>query len=74
MVLFLKAAQSMPENTTINLNAAQSLLMLMSHQGADRRSLEQVRIYLTRVRGRAANQDRFDKIYNQYRQLATGTE
>lgn len=74
VVLFLKAAQSMPENTTINLNAAQSLLMLMSRQGADPRSLEQVRIYLTRVRGQAANQDRFDKIYNQYRQLATGTE
>ena len=60
--------------TTINLNAAQSLLMLMSRQGADPRSLDQVRIYLTRVRGQAANQDRFDKIYNQYRQLATGTE
>ena len=60
--MLLKAAQAMPENVAINLNAAQTLLMLMQKDGASWPLLRQVQDLLRRVGGEAANNSRYPKL------------
>jgi CheY-like chemotaxis protein len=67
--LFQRAARAMPENLVINLNAAQSLIMLMKNRGANERQLSQARIYLDRAGKLDANNDRFHKLLSRYHDL-----
>ncbi len=60
--MLLKAAQVMPENVAINLNAAQSMLMLMKQDGANWPLLRQVQDMLRRVSGAAASNERYPKL------------
>ncbi len=60
--MLLKAAQVMPENVAINLNAAQSMLMLMQQDGANWPLLRQVQDMLRRVSGTAASNERYPKL------------
>ncbi len=60
--LLLKAAQAMPDNVAINLNAAQSLLMLMRRDGANWRLLRQAQERLQRLSGAASSNERYRKL------------
>jgi tetratricopeptide (TPR) repeat protein len=68
--LFVKAARAMPENLIINLNTAQSLIMLMQKDGANQRYLEQAKVYLDRVRGMDSSNERFQKLIARFHHLA----
>jgi CheY-like chemotaxis protein/Tfp pilus assembly protein PilF len=68
--LFVKAARAMPENLIINLNTAQSIIMLMQNDGANERYLEQAKVYLDRVRGMDSSNERFQKLIARYHNLA----
>ena len=48
--LFLKAADGLPRNRTVNLNAAQVLIMQIKQEGMDQRYLNKAKEFLDRVR------------------------
>lgn len=48
--LFLKAADGLPRNRTVNLNAAQVLIMHLQQKGVDKRYLNKANDFLERVR------------------------
>ena len=60
--LFIKAARAMPENLIINLNTAQSIIMLIQKEGVNQRYLEQAKVYLDRVRNMDSSNERFQKL------------
>lgn len=62
--LLLRAAQAMPENVAINLNAAQSLLMLMRQDGCNWRLLRQAQDLLRGISGAASGNARYPKLVN----------
>jgi tetratricopeptide (TPR) repeat protein len=68
--LFVKAARAMPENLIINLNTAQSIIMLMQKDGVNERYLEQAQVYLDRVRGMNSSNERFQKLIARFHDLA----
>ncbi|WP_455205108.1 tetratricopeptide repeat protein, partial [Kaarinaea lacus] len=68
--LFVKAARAMPENLIINLNTAQSIIMLMQSQGANDRNLDQAKTYLDRVRTVNSANERLTKLMARYNDLA----
>lgn len=68
--LFIKAARAMPENLIINLNAAQSIIMLMQKDGANERFLEQAKFYLDRVQKMDSANERFQKLNARFHELA----
>ncbi|WP_455212868.1 response regulator [Kaarinaea lacus] len=68
--LFVKAARAMPENLIINLNTAQSIIMLMQKDGANERFLDQAKVYLDRVRGMDSSNERLQKLIARFHQLA----
>lgn len=67
--LFVKASRGMPENLIINLNTAQSIIMLMQDQGASERFLDQAKVYLDRVRDVDSANDRYQKLVARYHDL-----
>ena len=67
--LFTKAARAMPENLIVNLNTAQSLIMLMQQSGVSEKFLEQARYHLERARQADAGNDRYRKLLDHYHQL-----
>jgi CheY-like chemotaxis protein len=67
--LFAKAARAMPENLIINLNTAQSLIMLMQSKGADEQNITQAKIYLDRVRDVNATNERYQKLVARFNEL-----
>lgn len=69
---FTKAAGGMPENLTINLNAAQSLLMHMQQKGKNDRHLYQTRQYLDRIRQINATDEKYQKLMQMYKKIVTG--
>lgn len=69
---FAKAATGMPENLTINLNAAQSLLMHMQQKGKNDRHLYQTRQYLDRIRQINAADEKYQKLLQMYKKLVSG--
>jgi tetratricopeptide (TPR) repeat protein len=69
--LFMTAAKGMPENKTINLNAAQSLIMQMQKNGADKNRLEIAKIYLDRVRNVEAANEKLQRLTATWRQLTS---
>lgn len=69
--LFAQAADGMPENLAINLNAAQSLIMFMQRYGAAPEFLEQTQSYLMRVQSLNKPSQKQDKLQIAYRKLVT---
>jgi tetratricopeptide (TPR) repeat protein len=67
--LFSQAAQGMPENLVINLNAAQSLIMFMQKYGAVTEFLEQAQGYLARASALDRPSAKQDKLSAAYRKL-----
>jgi CheY-like chemotaxis protein len=68
--LFVKAASGMPENQTINLNAAQSLIMFMQKNGPFREFMEQANNYLMRVKAMGDPDEKFYKLLSIYQTLS----
>lgn len=60
--MLLQAAQAMPDNIVINLNAVQALLQLMQREGANWRVLRQSQSMLAKLSARASGQSRFQKL------------
>ena len=48
--LFRKAASAMPENSIVNLNAAQSLIMYMTKMSADQQKIDETMSYLSKIK------------------------
>lgn len=71
--LFAKAARAMPENLIINLNAAQSLIMLMQADGANAHQMTQTQSYLERVKQINANNERYKNLLSRYHDLTKRT-
>lgn len=71
--LFVKAASGMPENQTINLNAAQSLIMFMQKNGPFREFMEQANNYLMRVKSLGAPDEKYYKLLSIYQSLISKT-
>lgn len=70
--LFQRAARAMPENMVVNLNAAQSLIMMMQSDGTNNRHLEQTRSYLDRAGDADATNERYQKLLHRYHELFNG--
>ncbi|TAN48021.1 MAG: response regulator [Methylococcaceae bacterium] len=60
--LFEQAATAMPENMTINLNAAQSLVMFMRERGVTQSYLNKAEIYLNRVQAVDVANTKYQKL------------
>lgn len=67
--LFHKAAAAMAENSIVNLNAAQSLIMYMSKSGADRGKLEEAMGYLDRINVEGKPTEKHHKLLSICRKL-----
>ena len=68
--LFVKAARAMPENLIINLNTAQSIIMLMQKDGVNERYLEQAQVYLNRIKSMNSSNERFQKLMARFHDLS----
>lgn len=68
--LFEKAAQGMPGNVVINLNAAQSLIMFMRERGVSRINLQKAENYLNRVQTLNATSPKYQKLKELLSQMA----
>lgn len=69
---FAKAASGMPDNQTINLNAAQSLIMFMQKGGKNDKHLYQARQYLDRARQIDASNEKYQKLLTFYKKVLAG--
>jgi tetratricopeptide (TPR) repeat protein len=67
---FEKAASGLPENRTINLNAAQALLMHMQRNGRSDGFLHKSREYLQRVARMDPGSEKFQKLMAIYERIA----
>lgn len=67
--LFARAARAMPENLVINLNAAQSLIMLMQKGGSSNDQMQQTQVYLDKVKAVNASNERYKNLLNRYYEL-----
>lgn len=68
---FQKAAEGLPQNRTINMNAAQALLMHMQRNGSNDRFLHQSRQYLERVGRIDPRNEKYQKLLGMYQKLRT---
>ena len=68
--LFAKAAEAMPENVIINLNAAQSLIMLMQKEEVNSQFLSQTQAYLDRIKGENTKNDRYKTLLARFHDLS----
>ncbi|NEX20383.1 response regulator [Thiorhodococcus mannitoliphagus] len=66
------AADEMPGNKTINLNAAKAIIMKMESMGATADDITAVRHFIERVRDLDPNDWRLGDVISRLRQLATG--
>ncbi|TPW17468.1 MAG: response regulator receiver domain-containing protein [Halothiobacillaceae bacterium] len=69
---FEKAAGGMPENKTVNLNAAQSLILFMQKSGKKERLLRQTMKYLERAKKIDPFDEKYLKLMTFYTKLSTG--
>lgn len=69
--LFVKAASAMPENQTINLNAAQSLIMFMQKNGPFSEFMEQANKYLMRVKSLGDPDEKYYKLLSIYQSFVS---
>lgn len=66
--LFVKAASAMSENSVINLNAAQSLIMFMKKTGPTHKLLNETKKYLDRVSFEGKPSDKYRMLTKIYRE------
>ena len=66
--LFVKAASAMPENSVINLNAAQSLIMFMKSSNPTHDILYETKKYLDRVSFEGKPSDKYRMLTKLYRE------
>lgn len=69
---FEKAAVGMPENKTVNLNAAQSLIMFMQKEGKKDSLMRKTGKYLERLNKIDPADEKYQKLKSFYVKLATG--
>lgn len=69
--VFEKAAARSPNNKSLNLNAAQAMLVLMQKQGVDSGFLKRAKRYLDRVEVKHADDKRFRQLSKIYAQLSS---
>jgi tetratricopeptide (TPR) repeat protein len=69
--LFVKASNGMPENQTITLNTAQSLIMFMQKNGPFREFMEQTQYYLARAQALGCSNDKYNKLLNAFQMLSS---
>ena len=62
VAMLLQAAQAMPDNVVINLNAVQVMLQLMQREGASWRLLRQAQNMLGALSARASGQPRYQQL------------
>ncbi len=67
--LLHQAADGLPGNRTVNLNAAKALILKMQKQGAKHEELQQVRAYVDRVRHNGPEDWRLIEVTNQLQKL-----
>jgi tetratricopeptide (TPR) repeat protein len=67
--LFSKAADGLPENLTINLNATQSLIMHMRKNGKNNKHLKLARQFLDRAAKIDPTDAKFQKLLGLYKQI-----
>jgi len=60
----------MSENSTVNLNAAHSLIMMMKSKGVSEKYLSQTRLYLDKVREVDAKNKRYNELLSSYKSLS----
>lgn len=70
--LFEEAVSNMPNNRTVNLNAAQALLLFMQKKGKEDRHLYRVRQYLDQVKKVDPANSTLQKLFGIYEQMAAG--
>ncbi len=71
MAVLESAAAEMPDNRTVNLNAARVLLLCMERKGARPEWMERVRSYLGRVpAGQGEQEARYQRLWASYKRLA----
>lgn len=70
IALLRKAAEDMPANKTINLNAAKALIMKMEQHGPTEAELQQVRVYIDRVQRAAPDDWRLAEVSASLQRLA----
>lgn len=68
--LFSKAAQGMPQNPIINLNAAQSLIRLMKESGPDKSTLAETLQYIQAANNSELHRERQNKLIAVCRELS----
>lgn len=67
--LFTQAAEKMPNNVTVNLNAAQSLIMLLQKQNGDEQLSHRAKQYLDRVGQINPGNEKYQKLLGAYSKL-----
>lgn len=72
--LFVKAASGMPENQTITLNTAQSLIMFMQKNGPFREFMDQAQSYLARAQSLGCNSDKYLKLLTAFQGLTNNAK
>ncbi|SDX70004.1 Tetratricopeptide repeat-containing protein [Allochromatium warmingii] len=70
--LLSQAAEQMPGNKTINLNAAMAMLMYMEHRGINREDVQTVHHYVERIQRLAPDDWRLADLNKRLRKLLTG--
>ena len=69
--LLSEAAEEMPGNKTINLNAAKAIIMKMEKEGVTNEDIQQVRRYVDRVQGLAPSDWRLADVNARLRKFAS---
>lgn len=72
--LFVKASSGMPENQTITLNTAQSLIMFMQKNGPFREFMDQAQSYLARAQSLGCNSDKYLKLLTAFQALTNNSK
>jgi predicted Zn-dependent protease len=68
--IFEEAANNLTSNNSVNLNAAQALLIYMKHKGKDQQMLEKARHYLDVCSALDAHNERYKKLELIYQELS----
>lgn len=67
---FEQAAEKLPENATMNMNAAQSLMMFMDKEGKNDRYLYRARQFLDRVGKTSPDNEKYRKLSSMYEKIS----
>ncbi|MCB1745474.1 MAG: tetratricopeptide repeat protein, partial [Gammaproteobacteria bacterium] len=71
--IFGQAADAMPGNTTINLNAARAMILKMERHGLDKAMSLQVRDYIAQIKRLAPDDHRLHWVTEHFQKLVLGS-